>query len=105
MKALLVAMTLLLAICMMALQQVPPDTHPPGQSAAPNSTVQGQIEDKIAHEPALHGTNVKVSVEETSVTLTGTVDTEQQHALALRIAQSFAGDRPIEDKIQVRART
>jgi osmotically-inducible protein OsmY len=34
--------------------------------------------------------------------LTGSVDTERQHNLALRIAQSYAGDRKIADKIKIR---
>ena len=40
-------------------------------------------------------------MDENSVILTGRVDSEQQHDLALRIAQSYAGDRKIVDKIKV----
>jgi osmotically-inducible protein OsmY len=35
------------------------------------------------------------------VILTGTVASEEQHDLALRIAQSYAGDRKIVDKIKL----
>jgi hypothetical protein len=38
------------------------------------------------------------------VTLTGSVDTERQHDLALRITKSYAADRKIVDKIKVRGR-
>jgi osmotically-inducible protein OsmY len=88
-----------------AQQQVPPESHPPAQSALPNSAIQKQIENKIANDPALHSVNVKVNVDESSIVLSGTVDTEQQHNLVLRAAQSFAGDRPIDDRIQVRGKT
>jgi osmotically-inducible protein OsmY len=37
--------------------------------------------------------------------LSGTVDDERQHDLALRIAQSYAGDRRIVDNIQIGQRT
>jgi len=39
------------------------------------------------------------------VTLSGTVNTEQQHDLALRIAHSYAGDRKIVDKIELMQQT
>jgi len=53
-------------------------------------------------EPALANTNVEVKTTDKSVTLTGSLDTERQHDLALRIAQSYAGDRKIVDKIKIR---
>jgi osmotically-inducible protein OsmY len=105
MKTVLLGATLLLVNPAIAQQQGPPHSNPPAQSALPNSALQHQIEDKVAHEPALHGTDIKINVENTSVSLTGTVDTEQQHNLALGIAQSLAGDRTIDDKIQVRGKT
>ena len=48
-------------------------------------------------------TDVKVKTTETSVTLHGTVDTERQHQIALRVAQSYAGDRKIVDNISLRS--
>jgi osmotically-inducible protein OsmY len=53
----------------------------------------------------LRNSNVGVHVDENSVILTGAVDSEQQHDLALRIAQSYAGDRKIVDKIKVMQQT
>ena len=43
--------------------------------------------------------------ERDKLVLTGNVDTETQHDLALRIAQSYAGDRRIVDKIKVKQQT
>jgi osmotically-inducible protein OsmY len=67
--------------------------------------VEGQIVKQFRNEPGLSGTNVDATVEDNSVVLTGTVDTEVQHDLAIRIAQSNAGDRRIVDRIKVQQRT
>jgi osmotically-inducible protein OsmY len=64
--------------------------------------VEQQIQNKFNSEAILANTNVGVKTDDKSVTLTGTVDTDAQHDLALRIAQSYAGDRTIVDKITVR---
>jgi hypothetical protein len=85
-------------------QQMPPDTQAPPQALS-TAQVQQQIQDKVNSEPALANTNVGVKTDDKSVTLTGTVDTDAQHDLALRIAQSYAGDRTIVDKIKVREQT
>jgi hyperosmotically inducible protein len=125
MKALLLGAALLLATALMAQQQphppyqppssapqtvtpdqpqepMPPDTQAPAHRTLSSSAVQQQIDGKIGDEPGLAGSNIKVNVDDSSVVLTGTVDSEQQHDLALRIAQAYAGDRPIDDKIQIR---
>ena len=81
--------------------QMPPDTHAPATPALSNSQVQQQLEKKIAEDPGLTGSNVSVTVDDHGIVLSGTVESEQQHQLALRAAQSVAGDRPIDDKIQV----
>jgi osmotically-inducible protein OsmY len=81
-------------------QQMPPDTK--GLTTA---QVHQQIQDKITSEPALANTNVEVKTDERSVTLTGTVDSQQQRNLAERIARSYAGDRKIVNKIKVAERT
>ena len=125
MKALLVGATLLLATTVMAQQKphppyqpplpapqtvppdqpvepVPPDVQAPAHAPLSPVQIQQLIDKQIADEPSLAGTNIKVSVDEHSVSLTGTVNSEQQHDLALRIAQSYAGDRRVDDNIQIR---
>ena len=84
---------------------MPPDTEAPPPEALPSADIQGQIQNKLATEPLLANTGVEASVDDNSVLLSGTVENEQQHDLALRIAQSYAGDRRIIDKIQVQAKT
>ena len=80
-------------------QGMPPDTKAP---PPPTAQVEQQIQDKLNSEPDLANTNMKVKADDESVMLTGTVNTEKQHGLALRIAQSYAGQRKIVDKIQIR---
>jgi osmotically-inducible protein OsmY len=83
-------------------QQMPPDTkaRPPQDLSA--AQVEQQIQEKLNNEPDLANTNMRVKADDQSVTLTGTVDTERQHDLVLRIAQSSAGDRKVVDKIEIR---
>jgi BON domain len=84
-------------------QQMPPDTKaPPPSDSLSTAQVQRQIQEKLIAEPALANTNVDVKATDKSLMLTGSVDTERQHNLALRIAQSYAGDRKIVDKIKIR---
>jgi BON domain len=83
-------------------QEMPPDTKAPPPQGLSTAQVEQQIQDKFNSEPVLANTNVGVKTDDKSVTLTGTVDTDAQHDLALRIAQSYAGDRKIVDKITVR---
>jgi BON domain len=83
-------------------QEMPPDTKAPPPQGLSTAQVEQQIQDKFNSEPVLANTNVGVKTDDKSVTLTGTVDTDAQHDLALRIAQSYAGDRTIVDKITVR---
>ena len=83
-------------------EQSPPDMQAPAQPTLSNAEVQHQIDSKIADQPELAASNIKVNVDDHSVSLTGTVDSQEQHDLVLRIAQSYAGDRPIDDKIAIR---
>ncbi len=85
-------------------QQMPPDQEAPPQGLS-TPEVQQQIQQGLNSEPMLRNSNVGVHVDENSVILTGTVSSEEQHDLALRIAQSYAGDRKIVDKITLTQQT
>lgn len=82
-------------------QGMPPDTKAPPPQGLSTDQIEQQIQRKLDGEPALTNTKVSVKVGDRSVVLTGRVDTQEQHDLALRIAQSYAGDRKILDKIKV----
>ena len=86
-------------------QQMPPDTKAPPPSELSSAQIQRQIQDKLNSESALSKAKLGVKADDQSVTLTGTVDSDTQHDLALRIARSYAGDRKIVDRIEVRQQT
>lgn len=86
-------------------QAMPPDTKAPPAQQMSSSEVQQQIQEKFNSEPALANANVKANANDNAVTLTGVVDSEREHQLALGIAQSYAGDRKIVDRIEVKGRT
>ena len=85
--------------------QMPPDQKAPPPRALSTTEVEQQIQDHFNAEPALANSNVGIKADESSVVLTGTVNSDVQHALALRIAQSYAGDRQVVDKIKLRQQT
>lgn len=85
-------------------QQMPPDTRAPAQQQMPSADVAQQIQDKLNTEPALANQNVKANVNDAAVILTGTVENEQQHQMAVRIAQSYAGGREVLDRIEVKGK-
>ena len=82
---------------------MPPDQEAPPQKLS-TTEVQHQIEQGLSSDPMLRNSDVAVHVDQSSVTLTGTVTSEQEHDRALRVAQSYAGDRKIVDKITVKQR-
>jgi Flp pilus assembly secretin CpaC len=85
-------------------QQMPPDQEAPPQELS-TPEVQQQIQQGLNSEPELPNSNVGVHVDENSVILSGTVDSREQRKLALRIAQAYAGDRKIVDKIKLAPQT
>lgn len=86
-------------------QQMPPDQKAPPPEALSSERVEHEIQSHFRSEPTLVNSNLTVKADDTSVVLTGTVESDVQHDLALRIAQSYAGDRKLVDKIQVHQQT
>jgi len=86
-------------------ESMPPDTKAPPPEMVPSAEVQDQIQKKLASEPLLANADVDARVDDNSVVLIGTVNNNEQHALALRIAKSYAGDRHIIDNIEIRQRS
>jgi hypothetical protein len=85
--------------------QMPPDTEAPPRQTMSTEQVEQQITQRFSSEPELSKSNIDAKVDDKSIVLTGSVDTETQHDLAVRIAQSYAGDRRIVDQIKVKQRT
>jgi osmotically-inducible protein OsmY len=127
MKHLFVGALVLSAASLMAQKQTMPPYQPPPYSTPPtfpqdqgttpseatpqqgqpmtSVEIEDQIQKKLDKDPGLINTSVSAKVDDKTVTLTGNVDNEQQHDLALRIAQSYAGERKIVDRVQVRGMT
>jgi hypothetical protein len=84
--------------------QMPPDTKAPPPNELSAAGIEQQIQAKLDSEPALSGASVTVTVDDNSVVLFGTVSTEEEHDLALRLAASYSGVRKIVDQITVRGR-
>lgn len=85
--------------------QMPPDTVAPPPQTMSTEQVERQITERLSSEPELSKSNIDAKVDDNSVVLTGSVDSESQHHLAVHIAQSYAGDRRIVDKIKVKQQT
>jgi len=85
--------------------QMSPDTQAPPPQTMSTERVEQQIIQRLSSEPELSKSNLDAKVDESTVVLTGNVHSETQHALAVRIAQSYAGDRKIVDKIKVKQQT
>lgn len=83
-------------------QRMPPDTRAPAPVEPTSAEVQQQVQEKLATEPLLEHLQLKATVNDSAIRLSGNVDNEQQHRLAVRIAQSYAGERKIVDKIKIR---
>ena len=81
----------------------PSSGAPQANASQPTSgEVQQQIDQKLAQEPGLKNTDVRFDVNDTRVVVSGTVNDEQQHQLAIRLAQSYAGNRKITDYVKIR---
>ena len=72
--------------------------------ASDTNQLQSQIQGAIQNEPTLSGSNVNVNVTDTAIELSGTVPTGKEKQTAKRIAQSYAGNRKVVDRLTVTGR-
>jgi len=85
-------------------------TLPQGSAAMPSSnvadsdTLKGQLDQAYQSEPSLSGSSIQVQVTDTAVQLNGTVPTGKEKTTAKRIAQSYAGNRKVVEKLTVNGR-
>ncbi len=76
-----------------------------GQTTATvGGDVQTQIKNAFKNEPTLASTSVAINVTDTSIELSGTVPTGKEKQTARRIAESYAGNRKVVDRITVTGR-
>lgn len=86
-------------------EQMPPDTKAPAHTQTASPDIEKELQSAFDHEPVLKGTDLKATADDDSVMVSGTVENEQQHKIALQLVQGKAGDRKIVDKIVVRKKT
>jgi osmotically-inducible protein OsmY len=70
-----------------------------GISVNDSATLQSQIQTAMQNEPTLRNDNVNVSVTESTIELSGTVQNGKEKETARRIASSFAGNRRVKDRV------
>jgi len=89
------------------VRPVPPDM-PPDSSAPPrqlsNSEIQQQIQDKLNSEPVLKNNQLSAQVTDDEVVVSGTADSNAERDVALRIAESYAGERPVVNKVEIKGK-
>ncbi len=91
-----------------ASPQASPDSQPPQQQtnpqdkAAVNSQIQSNIASTLRGDPALSGTDVQVSVDDVSITLTGLVQTQAQLERVMALVSPYQRYRSVVNKVKVR---
>ena len=85
--------------------QMPPDTHAPAPQQMSSEQVQARIEERLRTEKRLSEDEISTEVDDNSVVLKGSVANIDQHDLAVRIAQRYAGNREIVDRLELKQRT
>ena len=87
---------------------VPP--LPPFKSNLPGAVIvtgedvtalRAQIQSALERDPSLSGSALTVNINDTMVELTGTVSNGRERTAAHRIAQSYSGNRRVQDRITI----
>ena len=76
----------------------------PSSNVSDSASLKGQLDQAYQSEPSLSGSNIQVEVSDTSIQLTGSVPTGKEKTTAKRIAQSYAGNRKVVEKLAVTGR-
>ena len=82
-------------------QQQPP-APAPQERAMSNSDIQSQVQSTLGNDPSLSGAQVQASVDDTSITLTGSVQSQAQKDRVLALVSPYQAQRKIVDKITVK---
>lgn len=85
--------------------QLPPDTAAPPAAQVSSADIQDELQKEFGRASILSDQPLKATVDDQNILLTGTVETQQQHDLALKLAQQYTGTRKIVDRIEIHAKT
>ena len=86
-------------------QQLPPDTRAPAPGQVSSLDIEKELQKEFGRAPLLRGQQLKASVDDKNIVVTGTVETQAQHDLALQLAQQYAKERKVADQIVIRQKT
>jgi osmotically-inducible protein OsmY len=81
----------------------PEETAPGVAKQNEQASLESQIQNALGKDPTLIHDSVRVAVSEGAVELTGNVATSRERLTATRIAQSYAGSKPVVSRITVAA--
>jgi osmotically-inducible protein OsmY len=117
MKAYIIGFGFVLSLAVFAVAQVPSGNlgtvaqapsnssdaaaNPPAPTNQNDVMLQSQIENAIRNEPSLNASHVAVNVSAESIDLSGTVGSSKDKLNAERIAQSFDGNRKLNDSLMI----
>lgn len=109
---------LLFASMSLAQQQTPPYSPPPHSTTPPtfpddrdrrippdaptSAEITDKIQRKLDSEPLLKGSDLKVTVDDSTATLAGTVSSQKDREVALSILALYVGNREIVDRTKLR---
>jgi osmotically-inducible protein OsmY len=80
-------------------QQQPPSRQDMGEA---NSRIQRSVESVLSGDPQLSSADIVVSVDDSAITLTGTVESYSQHQRVLALVTQYSRYRQIVDKIKTK---
>ena len=66
-----------------------------------SGTLRSQIDSALKSDPSLEKSQLNVDVNDTQITLSGSVPSGKEKQTAMRIAQSYAGNRKVKDSVTV----
>ena len=70
--------------------------------AANNAQMESNIRDSLSGDPALSGTSVQVSVDDSNITLTGSVQSQAQMERVVALVSPYARYRNVVNKMTVK---
>lgn len=77
-------------------------TPAPQTDSSANQRIQDSVDDLLNSDLVLNGADVDVTVDDRSITLTGTVENHAQHQRVLELVAQYGRWRNIVDKIQLK---
>lgn len=82
-----------------------PDNGAGTAPEADSQTLRSEIDSALKSDPSLSGSQLEVAVDASNITLSGTVPSGKQKVTATRIAQSYGGNRRLQDHVTVAGQT